>query len=128
MIAGLVGRIAGSNVATLFAPDDENQKSYAPTYFPGVTSIADAQAITLGLGQTAADVDFSLQLVHVAHIGGHVTNPDGSVTTSGNVSLNPETAITGGGNRVGVNYGSRINWDGTFSISNVPPGRYVLPA
>jgi hypothetical protein len=127
-IAGLVGRIAGSNVATLFAPDDENQKSYAPTYFPGVTSIAEAQAITLGLGQTVADTDFSLQLVHVAHIGGHVTNPDGSVTTSGNVSLNPETTIAAGGNRVGVNYGSRINWDGTFSISNVPPGRYTLRA
>ena len=127
-IAGLVGRIAGGNVATLFTPDDENQKSYAPTYFPGVTSIAEAQAITLGLGQTVADTDFSLQLVHVAHIGGHVTNPDGSATTSGNVSLNPETTIAGGGNRVGVNYGSRINWDGTFSISNVPPGRYTLRA
>jgi hypothetical protein len=127
-IAGLVGRIAGSNVAALLTPDDENQKSYAPTYFPGVTSIADAQAITVGLGQTAADVDFRLQLVHVAHLGGHVTNPDGSVTTSGNVSLNLETANAGGGNRVGVNYGSRINWDGTFSISNVPPGRYTLRA
>ena len=93
-----------------------------------MTAIAEAQPVTLGLGQTAADVDFGMQLVRVAHLSGRVTNPDGSPTTSGNVSLNPEVAVAGGGNRLGINYGSRINWDGTFSISNVPPGRYTLRA
>ena len=27
-----------------------------------------------------------------------------------------------------MNYGGRIDWDGAFSIANVPPGRYVLRA
>src|SRR5260370_37309236 len=84
---GVVGAIAGGNVAALFGPDDENQKAYAPTYFPGVTSITEAQPITLGLSQTSADVDFNLQLVHVARVSGHVTDPDGTATWSGNVSL-----------------------------------------
>src|SRR6267378_6165569 len=30
-IAGVVGAIGGGNIAALFAPDDENQKAYAPT-------------------------------------------------------------------------------------------------
>jgi hypothetical protein len=28
----------------------------------------------------------------------------------------------------GTNFGSRIRWDGVFSIANVPPGRYTLRA
>jgi carboxypeptidase family protein len=127
-IAGVVGAIAGGNVAALFGPDDENQKAYAPTYFPGVTSITDAQPITLGLSQTSADVDFNLQLVHVARVSGHVTDPDGTATWSGNVSLVLDSATVGRGGGFGLNYGSRIQYDGTFDISNVPPGRYTLQA
>jgi hypothetical protein len=127
-IQGLVGAIAGGNVATLFAPDDENQRAYAPTYFPGVASIGEAQPITLGLSQTSADINFSLKLVRVSRVAGRVSNPDGSPTTAGNVSLMADEALGGQGNRLGINYGSRISGDGTFSIANVPPGRYVLRA
>ena len=127
-IAGVVGAIAGGNVAALFGPDDENQKAYAPTYFPGVTSITEAQPITLGLSQTSADVDFNLQLVHVARVSGHVTDPDGTATWSGNVSLVVDSATVGRGGGFGMNYGGRIQYDGTFDISNVPPGRYTLQA
>jgi len=126
-IAGVVGAIAGGNVAALFGPDDENQKAYAPTYFPGVTSITEAQPITLGLSQTSADVDFNLQLVHVARVSGHVIDPDGTATWSGNVSLVVDSTTVGRGG-FGMNYGSRIQYDGTFEISNVPPGRYTLQA
>jgi hypothetical protein len=127
-IAGLVGAIAGPNVGNLFAPEDENQKAYAPTYFPGVPSIDEAQAVTVGLGQTASAIDFALQLVRVARLSGRVLNPDGSVTTRGNVNLTTETQVQGRGNQLGANYGSRISGDGTFTITNVPPGRYVLRA
>lgn len=127
-IAGVVGAIAGSNVAALFGPNDENQKAYAPTYFPGVPSITEAQPITLGLSQTAADVDFGLQLVHVARVSGHVTDPDGTATWSGNVSLVVDGATVGRGGGFGMNYGSRIQSNGAFEIANVPPGRYTLQA
>ena len=127
-IAGVVGAIAGGNVAALFGPDDENQKAYAPTYFPGVTSITEAHPITLALSQTSADVDFNLQLVHVARVSGHVIDPDGTATWSGNVSLVVDSATVGRGGGFGMNYGSRIQYDGTFEISNVPPGRYTLQA
>jgi len=34
----------------------------------------------------------------------------------------------GGRGQIGINYGGRIQWDGAFTIGNVPPGRYVLRA
>ncbi|HVH25800.1 MAG TPA: carboxypeptidase-like regulatory domain-containing protein [Vicinamibacterales bacterium] len=127
-IAGLVGAIAGPNVGNLFTPEDENQKAYAPTYFPGVPSVEEAQAVTVGLGQTASGIDFALQLVRVARISGRVSNPDGSPTTRGNVNLTSDIQVAGRGNQLGQNYGSRLSGDGTFAISNIPPGRYLLRA
>jgi Carboxypeptidase regulatory-like domain len=127
-IAGLVGAIAGPNVGNLFTAEDENQKAYAPTYFPGAPAVEEAQVVTVGLGQTASGIDFALQLVRVARVSGRVLNPDGSPATRGNVNLATETQVAGRGNQLGANYGSRLNGDGTFAISNVPPGRYVLRA
>jgi hypothetical protein len=99
--------------------------AYAPTYFPGVPSLNEAKPIALGLGQELAGIDFNLQLIRTARIAGRVTNPDGAPATRGTVNLSPEGATRG---QVGVNYSSRIQSDGAFSISRVPPGRYVLRA
>ena len=99
---------------------------YAPTYYPGVPSIAEARAVTLGVSQELVDIDFSLQLVRTAHVTGHLENPDGSWTAQGNVTLMPQS-----GNRavaIGNAFGGRVGWDGQFSISNVPPGLYTLRA
>jgi hypothetical protein len=127
-IAAEAGALGGGNVAALFAPNDESQRAYAPTFYPGVASVAEAAPITLGLSQQSLDVDFGLQLVPVARISGYVANPDGSPTRRGNVNLTTEVMAGGRGNQLGNNYGSRISGDGTFSISNVPPGRYILRA
>jgi hypothetical protein len=68
-----------------------------------------------------------MQLVAMSHVAGRVTNPDGSPATSGNVNLLLD-ATGRGGNQIGANFGGRIQWDGQFSIANVPPGRYTLRA
>jgi hypothetical protein len=67
-----------------------------------------------------------MQLVRASRIAGHVTNADGSPATSGNINFAPDSGA--GGAQVGASYGARIQWDGSFSIANVPPGRYVLRA
>jgi carboxypeptidase family protein len=108
------------------AADDEDSMAYAPTYYPGVPNVNDAKAVTVGLSQELLDIRFNMQLVRAAHINGHVTNPDGSDVSSGNVNLLNEAGP--GRGQIGVNYGSRIDWDGSFSIANVPPGRYILRA
>jgi hypothetical protein len=99
---------------------------YAATYYPGVASVNDARAIMLGLSQELLDVNFSMQLVRVARISGRITNPDGSPATGGQVSLILDSG--GRGNQIGATFGGRIQWDGGFVLSNVPPGRYFLRA
>lgn len=107
--------------------DDEETLAYAPTYYPGAPSVDEAKPVTLGLGQEVLDINFNLQLVRTSRISGRVTNPDGTPATSGSVSLLADAASARGG-QIGMRYGSRIDWDGSFAIVSVPPGRYVLRA
>jgi hypothetical protein len=108
--------------------NDQEQINYAPTYFPGVGSVNEAKAIAVGLSQEVLDINFNMQLVRVARLNGHVLNPDGTPVTSGNINLTIESGGAARGNQIGMNYGGRIQWDGEFTIGNVPPGRYILRA
>jgi hypothetical protein len=108
--------------------DDLEQEAYAPTYFPGVPSVNEARAVTIGLATEVAGIDFNVLLVRASRISGRVTNADGSAASAGSVNLIPEGATGRGGGPLGGSYGSRIQDDGVFSIVNVPPGRYVLRA
>jgi len=92
-----------------------------------VPSVDEAKSVAVGLSQEVLDINFNMQLVRVSRLTGHVTNPDGSPVTSGNVNLTTDNG-GGRGGQIGMNYGSRINWDGAFTIANVPPGRYTLRA
>ena len=105
----------------------EEQTNYAPTYYPGVPSVNEAKPVTVGLGQEVNEISFSMQLVRVSRLSGVVSNPDGSPVTSGNINLMADTG-GGRGNQIGMNFGGRISWDGSFSVSNVAPGRYILRA
>jgi hypothetical protein len=126
--AGRGGGRGGAQAAAAGSPAGEEESlAYAPTYYPGVPSINEARAVTVGLGQEMLDIDFTLQLVRTSRVAGRVTNPDGTPTTSGTINLLAESAAMRGG-QIGSTFGARIQWDGAFSIVNVPPGRYVLRA
>ena len=118
------GRSGRGGLPANVSTDDEESMAYAPTYYPGVSNVNDAKAVTVGLSQEALDITFNMQLVRAARVTGHVSNPDGSEVTNGNVNLANDSAP--GRSQIGVNYGSRIDWDGSFSIANVPPGRYIM--
>jgi uncharacterized protein (DUF2141 family) len=107
--------------------EDQDQLSYAPTYFPGVGSISEARSVAVGVSQEVPDIDINLQLVRTSLVSGHVDNPDGTRPSGGSVNLTPDGA-GGGRGALGANYGTRINWDGSFTINSVPPGRYTLRA
>ena len=101
VIAGVIGSIAGDNVASLLGGDDDSQKAYAPTYFPGVTSVSEARAVTVGLSQESSNIDFGLQLVHVSRVTGKVNEPDGTAAWAGNVTLVADSATVGRGGGFG---------------------------
>src|SRR3954452_12056772 len=106
--AGRGGRGGGAPGAFAAGAPEPEQQNYAPTYYPGVPSVNEAKAVTVGLSQEVLDINFNMQLVRMSRIAGHVLNPDGTPVTSGNVNLTADTAAGGRGNQIGMNYGGRI--------------------
>jgi hypothetical protein len=114
----------GGRGAPLPLPDEPEPVGYAPTFYPGVPNVNEARPVTVALGADALEIDFGLLLVHTSRVAGHVRNSDNTPASSGNISLIPEGSPVARA----MNLGSRIEWDGAFSIANVPPGRYTLRA
>jgi hypothetical protein len=104
-------------------PSGENT-GYAPTYYPGTSSVADAQRVTVALGQEQSSVIFSLIATRLVRVTGAVLNSQGTPMQNGTVILTPASsrvtapAVTG-------NLSGRIDGSGQFRVINVPPGRYV---
>jgi len=107
--------------------DAAEQSGYAPTYYPGVESIAEARPINLALSSESLDINFGMLLVRTSRITGQVLASDGTTVSTGNVVLTPEGQQSGRPGP-GTGFGGRIQWDGGFTLVNVPPGRYVLRA
>ncbi|HTM24247.1 MAG TPA: carboxypeptidase-like regulatory domain-containing protein [Vicinamibacterales bacterium] len=112
------GGFAGSG-----APDDPEPSGYAPTYFPGVVSAPDAGRITVAPGEEVLGIDFQIQLVPFATVSGVVAGAEDVVP----VLLVPQDAGSGGPMGGQILTG-RSQIDGTFSVANVPPGRYLAVA
>jgi protocatechuate 3,4-dioxygenase beta subunit len=101
--------------------NDPEPVGYAPTYYPGVVSAAEAAKITVGPGQEVSGMDFQVQLVPTATISGVVVGAEEGVP----VLLVPQD---GRGMLRGQILRGSARADGAFSIANVPPGRYVAIA
>jgi protocatechuate 3,4-dioxygenase beta subunit len=114
-----------AQAASLDAPPEEEQPTgYAPVYYPGTTSPAQAGTIALAAGEEKQAIDFQLQRVPVALVEGVVVNPTGQPLLNVQVSL-----VNAGGALPGVgNTSTRAAGDGAFRLSNVAPGQYTLVA
>jgi hypothetical protein len=96
---------------------------YAPTYYPGSASPAEAQRVSVAVGQELASVDLALQPVRLAKVSGTAVGADGKPMSGAMVMLIPsmgEAMVFGPGGT------SRTNKDGQFTISGVTPGEYTL--
>jgi hypothetical protein len=100
---------------------------YAPTYLPGTTNLAQAMRVAVGLGQEAAATDFPLVPGRAAKVSGIASDARGMPLAGGNIGISQETVGTEGGMFTSAGGGS-IAADGTFSVSNVPPGEYKIRA
>ena len=124
---------------------------YAPTYYPGVVTSADATKLKLAASQELTGLDFQVQVVPLATVkgvvaGGSATvslvSEDGasfgaaaaaiSAATGSVVGFGIERAGRGGGRGAGLLGSGRLRTftreDGTFSIPNVTPGKYTIIA
>jgi len=98
------------------------QTTYAPTYFPGTGALSEAQRIKLGLGAEAS-ATFPLLPLRATRVSGVVLSSAGS---PGDAFLNLVSEVSELGVPIGV--GGVTRSDGTFTLTDVAPGRYVLKA
>jgi hypothetical protein len=106
-------------------PGGEAQTGYVPTFYPAAASTKEAQLLTLALGQETSGIDITLARARLGSVSGRATDATGAILSPqrGWVSLIARRDANPG--PVGV---SRLGPDGSFVISNVPPGRYLLSA
>ncbi|MDP7473283.1 MAG: carboxypeptidase-like regulatory domain-containing protein [Vicinamibacterales bacterium] len=102
----------------------EQDMGYAPSYYPGITSAAQAMPLTVGLAQEMTGVSFGVQLVPTVRVAGLVLSPEGAPATRSAVSFVPD----GGARGFGGGLDAQTQSDGTFTVRNVPPGRYLAVA
>ena len=97
---------------------------YAPTYFPGTANGAEAQKITLAVGQEAQNTDFALLPVRLAKITGTVISSEGKPVEGSMINAVPRNADIAGMMMMAGN--ARTDKNGNFTIPNVAPGDYTL--
>jgi len=102
--------------------DDEATTGYAPTYFPGTTNAAEAQRVTVGLGQELSGIGFGLSLMPLAKVSGRVVGLAG-LELAGVVMAMPDDSVR---QAMSQPRGAAVNADGTFELSGLAPGRYTL--
>jgi hypothetical protein len=102
--------------------DSVVETTYAPTYFPGTSDLAEAQRIKLGLGAEAT-ATFQLLSLRTTRISGLVVN-SGGAPANAFLNLVPQGSEFG----IPTGAGGVTRSDGTFTLNDVAPGRYVLKA
>jgi len=106
-------------------PTGSNPNSgYAPTYFPGTPNGAEAQKVTLTVGQEAQNTDFALLPVKLAKITGTVISSDGKPVEGSMINAMPRNSDGAGLMMMGG--GARSDKNGNFTLANLSPGEYTL--
>lgn len=85
-------------------------------FYPGTTSVVEAQAIQLVAGQELSGISFTVRPVRLAAIRGTIHRSDG---TPGRSVLASDEYGDGGRD-------ARADKDGSFVLPDLPPGRYQL--
>jgi len=102
--------------------DSVVQTTYSPTYYPGTGELAAAQRIRVDLG-TESTAIFPLLPVRSVSVTGTVLTSSGGPA---NAFLNLVSDAAEFGTPLGI--GGVTQPDGTFTLPDVPPGRYTLNA
>jgi hypothetical protein len=101
----------------------DSRSGFAPTYYPGTPSPADAQKLRVTPGSEHAGVNFGLIPSRTVKLSGTVIAADGEPASDGFIMVQagrPDDMS------FSMTAGAMVRPDGSFSISNVSPGEYVL--
>lgn len=104
--------------------DEAERAEYAPSYYPGTSDLSGATAVRVALGAEVSAIDVVLQTVRTSKVVGSVLDALGAPAAGAQVSVikreQGNTFITVGD--------TRAKADGTFELSQLPPGTYSVQA
>jgi carboxypeptidase family protein len=114
-------------------PNEQSEASqepngFAPTYFPGVSSLAEAQRITVGVGEESSSASFALIATRLVTVEGTVVGIPNGPGVGAMITLMPADPNNPGGMMMGPNNTGRMEPNGRWRIANVAPGRYMAQA
>jgi protocatechuate 3,4-dioxygenase beta subunit len=136
-------RNGGQAAAIVGVPQQRNEDTYAPTYFPGTVVPESASAVPVAPSGDVRGIDFSVRPTPTVSVRGQIIVPISSAPAVPGQRGNPELGINRGpqmnvmlnravlpgsfsvGGLVNMN---RVSFspDGHFEVSNVIPGSYNL--
>ena len=118
--------LASSGTAGAIAPDPSGPgkwRSYATQWYPGSTTLTNAQPVVLSVGEERSGIDFNMQYVPTSTITGQVIGPEGPAAQyilrlvpndTGEWTGEPEAALT------------TTDPNGTFQFLTIPAGNYTI--
>jgi protocatechuate 3,4-dioxygenase beta subunit len=109
-------------------PLDDDPKQvfgYAPSYYPGTASPADAQRVKVALGQETGAIDIQLVPGRTATLSGIALSSSGAPMAGQSVGLSLEVRGPTIMSTMGV-ASTKTGPDGSWTLRNVQPGEYRL--
>jgi hypothetical protein len=118
MMMDMIG--GGANAG---GPTGSNSNTgYAATYYPGTQNAAEAQRLSLAVGQEL-QIDLQMQPVRLAKISGRASTSDGKPMSGAMVMLMPTMKEAIGFMPGGT---GQTDKEGNFTLNNVAPGEYSV--
>jgi hypothetical protein len=108
------------NLMMMGATDDRS--GYAPTYYPGTGSVAEAQRLTIAAGQTMNGVNMTLLPVRTSRITGKALDADGKPLIGGMVMAMERMGMMA----MAMRSPAQIRPDGSFTLTGITPGNYIV--
>lgn len=107
----------------LAMPDDT--QGYAPTYYPGTPSAADAQRISVAAGQEVSGIAFGMVPTRVSRVSGRIVGGKAADIEESFISVMADDSA---GGMTSAGGGTVVQRDGSFTVNGLAPGRYILRA
>lgn len=111
-------------MAGMMSPGASDDRSgYAPSYYPGTPNAAEAQRVTVGLGQLIPEINLALTPTRLARMTGTVIDSQGKPLAGGAL-----VAMQRNGLSITGTSATQVKPDGSFTLSGLAPGDYMLMA